>query len=532
MPMNKKRHLVGVILLVLILGLGIFFRFYNIDKKVFWHDEIYTQLHVAGYRSQEWQQALFTGKIISIKDMQKYLHLDPQRSLDDTIVTLATNDPHHPPIYYMIARYWVAAFGDSITTYRLLSAILSVLAFPAIYWLSLELFGSPTIGWISVAVIASSPFAVLYAQEAREYALWTVIILLLNWSLLRATRLTRDTTCLRGKKVLSWGFYAILTAISLYISMSTSLIVASHAIYIVIAEKMQPTKTVTAYLISATISLILFLPWILVFRANFETFSNSTAWSRTTIVSPAILLQSLGLNLSRAFIDFGWEYEQPLTYIIVFTAITLVFYSFYWLCRTTSLRVSAFILTAIAVPIAMLFLPDLFLGGVRSLSARYFTPVFLGIYLSLSYLIATQLLSSKVGSIIAAILISLSLISCAVNSQLDTSWTKVISYSIPQVARIINQSSYPLLVGHQNSYNPGNLFALSYLLKPEAKLQLFAEEREYEIPTGFSDIYLLSPSDKFRENLEKEKAVKVKWVFGDLHLWLWKIKGDSQLLSD
>ena len=93
---------------------------------------------------------------------------------------------------------------------------------------------------------------------------------------------------------------------------------ASQALYVFIAEKLRLTKTVIAYLISATISLILFLPWILVFRANFETFSNSTAWSRTTIVSPAVLFQSLGLNLSRAFIDFGWEYEQPLTYIIVF----------------------------------------------------------------------------------------------------------------------------------------------------------------------------------------------------------------------
>ena len=526
--MNKKRRLLTVILLALILGLGIFFRFYNIDKKIFWHDEIYTQLHVAGYRSQEWKQALFTGKIISIQDMHKYLHLDPQRGLSDTILTLATNDPHHPPLYYMIARYWAMAFGDSTTTYRLLSAFLSVLAFPAIYWLSLELFGSPIIGWISVAVIASSPFAVLYAQEAREYALWTVIILLLNWSLLRAMRLTRDTGCLKQKKVVSWGIYSILTALSLYTSMSTSLIMASQALYVFIAEKLRLTKTVIAYLISATISLILFLPWILVFRANFETFSNSTAWSRTTIVSPAVLFQSLGLNLSRAFIDFGWEYEQPLTYIIVFAVIALLFYSFYWLCRTSPLRVSAFILTAILVPIAMLFFPDLLLGGVRSLSARYFTPVFLAIYLSLSYLIATRLLSSKFGSVIVAILISLSLISCAVNSQLDTSWTKVISYSLPQVARIINQSSSPLVVGYENSYNPGNLFALSYLLKPEAKLQLLSDQKEYAITTGFSDIYLLSPSDKFRENLEKEKAVKVNWVFGDIHLWLWKIVGNYE----
>jgi uncharacterized membrane protein len=238
------------------------------------------------------------------------------------------------------------------------------------------------------------------------------------------------------------------------------------------------------------------------------------------------------LNLSRSFLDFGWEYEQPLTYIIVFITIILLTYSLYWLCRTAPLRISAFILTTIVVPIALLFLPDFFLGGVRSLSARYFTPAFLGIYLSLSYFIATRLFSSKIGSAIAAILISLSLISCAVNSQLDTSWTKGISYSLPQVARIINQSSSPLIVGNQITYNPGNLFALSYLLKPGVKLQLLADEEEYAIPDGFSDIYLLSPSDKFREKLEKEEGVKIEWVFGDIHLWLWKIKSGLSGLKD
>jgi uncharacterized membrane protein len=522
--MYIKRNRVVVILLALILGLGIFFRFFNLEKKVFWHDEIYTQLHVAGYRSQEWQQSLFTGKIIGVEDMQKYLHLNPQRGLGDTITTLAVDDPHHPPLYYTIARYWVLVFGDSITIYRLLSAFFSLLAFPAIYWLSLELFSSPIIGWISVALLAVSPLVVLYAQEAREYALWTVIILLANWALLRAVRLTSDVACREQKKIFSWGIYAVITAVSLYTSMSTSLIIAAHAAYILITEKLRPTKTAIAYLISLSITLILFLPWILVFLANFETFYNSTAWSRTIKVPQIILFKSLGLNLSRSFLDFGWEYEQPLTYIIVFVTIILLAYSLYWLCRTTPLRISAFILTAIVVPIALLFLPDFFFGGVRSLSARYFTPAFLGIYLSLSYFIATRLLSSKIGSAIAALLISLSLISCAVNSQLDTSWTKGISYSIPQVARSINQSGSPLVVGNQITYNPGNLFALSYLLKPGVKLQLLADEGEYAIPDGFSDIYLLSPSDKFREKLEKEKAVKLEWVLGDIHLWLWKIK--------
>lgn len=39
-----------------------------------------------------------------------------------------------------------------------------------------------------MALIAVSPFHVLYAQEAREYSLWTVTILLSSAALLRAMR--------------------------------------------------------------------------------------------------------------------------------------------------------------------------------------------------------------------------------------------------------------------------------------------------------------------------------------------------------
>ena len=34
---------------VVLLVLGIFFRFVNIDRKIYWHDEAYTSLRVAGY---------------------------------------------------------------------------------------------------------------------------------------------------------------------------------------------------------------------------------------------------------------------------------------------------------------------------------------------------------------------------------------------------------------------------------------------------------------------------------------------------
>jgi len=59
---------------------------------------------------------------------------------------------------------------------RSLSAIISLLVFPGVYWLLPGIW--VVNGWIAIALIAVSPFHILYAQEAREYSLWTVTIAL------------------------------------------------------------------------------------------------------------------------------------------------------------------------------------------------------------------------------------------------------------------------------------------------------------------------------------------------------------------
>ncbi len=68
---------------------------------------------------------------------------------------------------------------------RSLPAIISLLAFPCIHWLCLELFEESITGSVAIAVIAVSPFHLAYAQEARQYSLWVLITLLSSEALLR-----------------------------------------------------------------------------------------------------------------------------------------------------------------------------------------------------------------------------------------------------------------------------------------------------------------------------------------------------------
>ncbi len=60
------------VLLILVLVVGVFFRFVNLDRKVYWHDEAYTSLRISGYTSEEVNHQVFNGQLISIKDLYKY----------------------------------------------------------------------------------------------------------------------------------------------------------------------------------------------------------------------------------------------------------------------------------------------------------------------------------------------------------------------------------------------------------------------------------------------------------------------------
>ncbi|HBL14553.1 MAG TPA: dolichyl-phosphate-mannose-protein mannosyltransferase, partial [Cyanobacteria bacterium UBA11162] len=174
--------------IIIVLVLGLFFRFYNLDRKVYWYDETMTSMRISGYTQTEIVQEVFDADIISVEDLLKrYQYPNPTKDFNDTLNALAGN-PEHSPLYYLIARFWLQRFSHSIVSIRFLSALISLLALPCMYWLCLELFQSSVVSIIAVTLIAISPFHVLYAQEAREYSLWTVSILFSCAAFLRAIR--------------------------------------------------------------------------------------------------------------------------------------------------------------------------------------------------------------------------------------------------------------------------------------------------------------------------------------------------------
>ncbi len=319
--------------IIILLVIGVFFRFVNLDKKVYWFDEAITSLRISGYTESEIVKQVCNGREIGVEDLQKYQHSALGKTLADTVTSLRVEDSQHPPLYYMMARIWVQWFGDSVAATRSLSAVISLLAFPCIYWLCLELFNSSLTGWVAVALIAVSPFHVLYAQEAREYSLWIVTILLSSAALLRAMRL---------KTKLSWGMYASTVALGLYAYPLTGLVTIGHGIYVIAIESFRLSQRVISYLLASLVGLLAFTPWIWVMITESDQINRTTFW--LYMKSPwLVTLKNLTVFLSYFFIDFDYDLKRgtagsilryTIPYLIPFI-LALVGYAIYFLCRNT-----------------------------------------------------------------------------------------------------------------------------------------------------------------------------------------------------
>ena len=76
----------------------------------------------------------------------------------------------HPPLYYLLLHVWTDVFGTGDIAVRAMSGVFGLLTLP-LAWIAGRRRGGPLLGWIAVIVVALSPFAVRYSDEARMYSM-------------------------------------------------------------------------------------------------------------------------------------------------------------------------------------------------------------------------------------------------------------------------------------------------------------------------------------------------------------------------
>ncbi|MBD2296190.1 glycosyltransferase family 39 protein [Anabaena sphaerica FACHB-251] len=533
---NKKTINLNFILISLLV-LGILFRFINIDNKSYWDDEAFTSLRVAGYTEYEVVQKVSSVDNISAKELQNYQTLSSSKSLFDTIQSLALEDPQHPPAYYVINWLWVRLFGSSIVAFRTVAALASLLALPSMYWLCQELFASSLPSRIAVTFIAISPFHILYAQEARQYSLWTAMILFSSASLLYASRKMR---------IFDWVIYAASLALNFYTFPFSVLVALAHGSYVIALDKFRFTKRIIAYLLASFVAVIAFIPWLLVIINNLKHINNIVGGKGG--MPTLSLVKTWAFNLSRIFVDTNHEravinfgFENIFTYLLqitlVFLLVMLSGYSIYFVCRRTHAKTWIFLLTLILLTSVPIMGKDLLSGDNRSIILRYLTPAYLGIHISVSYLLAagitTRKAQNKFWYFTICLLFSGALFSSVLTSQATSWWTKSHSDITYKAAKIINQSQQPLIVSDGSM---GTNLALSHQLNPQVQLRLkpychtcrslppeLITKNLLPIPNNF-DVFLFVPSPELMNQLSQDSQYKIEFLSPQL----WRLTHNTQ----
>lgn len=81
-----------------------------------------------------------------------------------------------PPLYYLLLHAWIRLFGSGDVAVRALSGLGGVSSM-VLAWLAGRRLAGRRVGWVAALLVASSPFAVAHAIEARMYSLLIALVL-------------------------------------------------------------------------------------------------------------------------------------------------------------------------------------------------------------------------------------------------------------------------------------------------------------------------------------------------------------------
>lgn len=487
-------------------------RFANLGAKVYWHDEAYSSLRVFGHTGPEYYAGMFDGKLHSIADVRNYQHADPERGIAATLAALASR-PEHPPLYYLMARFWAALFDDPVLALRSLSAVFGLLLLPAVYWFAREVFDDERVSWAAVVLAAASPLHLLYAQEARQYALWLTLTALSGAALLHALRTDSRRTL---------GVYALTVALGLYAHLMHAFTVAAQALFLLWMRDKFPRARLKAAATALAFGVLALAPWVVLLLNAIPDVVQVTGWMQIP-VSALVRVQAWFININRLFFDFpGSVYLTPVSAGLAVAAV-------YTVSRGTPSREWRLPVLLLAISGGAVILPDVVDGGRRSLEARYLLPALLLVQLCVAHLIGTRTsLQTRPGRVFG--LIGLLIIVGGVYSQLtivssDTWWNKSFSANNRRIAAAVNAAERPLLIAGLGEVNPGELLSLSYLLDDRVGLLLLGGGASEGLPEGYSQYFVLNPAwDQLRW---RDPAYTAHRVADGLGVWELRPRADN-----
>jgi uncharacterized membrane protein len=488
-------------------------RFVRLEQKLYWVDEVATSEHITLDVTDQIESELASGNIKNIKQVTSLMELSKPATLSGTVVDLVASDPHHTPPYYLLLNLWSRLFGLEPGNLRLLSAVFSFAAIPALYWFALELFQSHLIAAISVWLYALSPFELIYAQQAREYSMWILLILLSSASLICAARRPR---------LRSWLLYFLFTSALLWTHLLSIWIVIAHSAFMAIHFR-GSRKTLISFGSIVALSLLLLAPWLIMVVTRPAELNDFGGIENR--VAPSLYVETFLLNLSRTVLDVDLPSYEHLPYfqwllIVPIAATVLLIASCVWLFIRRATSESRTMLCLLGVCTMLpLVLADVVAGGRRALLPRYDSPAWISLDLILAFSIVNALSTQKKLNLWAGRAAMVLILCCGSYSQWQflsrtTWWTT----RPPDLARsavfLAGNPNVPLGVD-LSSVHTGQMISLAYFLRERPIITI----KDQSVPMYSGEAFVYRPSEELIKNIEGSHRFLTRQETG----YLWRL---------
>jgi uncharacterized membrane protein len=269
-----------------IVAIAAILRFWNLDGKPLWLDEVITALLSLGHTTQD----IPMNQWISSTILDSIFSLKPGLTCAQIATNVAT-DSVHPPLFFCLLYRWLQFLPLNHTHWvwelRSLPAFLGVVGVFALYHLNCRMM-SPAAGLAGAALLAVSPFAVYLSQEARHYTLPMVLVTL---GLIGLVAMQRDITEGRYRPWVWLGWVGV-NSVGLYTHYFVLLAIAAQLGSLTLWTGWQQWhsrrlvwKPWGAIALAVLGGMLTFLPWLPTFLGHVNR--PETSWIATDLSSLA-----------------------------------------------------------------------------------------------------------------------------------------------------------------------------------------------------------------------------------------------------
>jgi uncharacterized membrane protein len=224
---------------------------------------------------------IIAGLLIRLVSLNQSLWLDEgisiifARSLSykDLIVNFAFGDVH-PPLYYVLLKSWILAFGSAEVSARMPSVLLGVGVIYITYKIGQKLYDSRT-GLVASILIATGPLHIYYSQEARMYMLASFFASLSVYFFV---------SILKKDKLIYWAGFIFATTLMLYSEYLPYLLIPTYILYLFHFRKRISSSTLKSFIPTFLLIFLFISPWLFIIPRQLSGGLNvaaiSPVWAR------------------------------------------------------------------------------------------------------------------------------------------------------------------------------------------------------------------------------------------------------------